>query len=202
MLRGIAGFEPVSSGEIRVNGTVVSTPSYTLPPEQRRIGMVFQDFALFPHLNCARNIAFGLHHLARTERRRRVDEMLEMTGLTAAAKLYPAELSGGQQQRVALARALAPNPELLLLDEPFSNLDLELRERLCTEVRDILKLNNATAVIVTHDQHEAFAIADEVGIIASGALQHCAHFAAITTGQRHHSYIARMRCFNCSHHIG
>jgi iron(III) transport system ATP-binding protein len=171
LLRGIAGFEPVSSGEIRVNGTVVSTPGYTLPPEQRRIGMVFQDFALFPHLNCARNIGFGLHHLARTERRRRVDEMLEMTGLTAAAKLYPAELSGGQQQRVALARALAPNPELLLLDEPFSNLDLELRERLCTEVRDILKLNNATAVIVTHDQHEAFAIADEVGIIASGALQ-------------------------------
>lgn len=171
LLRGIAGFEPVSAGEIRINGTAVSTPGFTLPPEQRRIGMVFQDFALFPHLNCARNIGFGLHHLPRLERRRRVTEMLEMTGLTDAAKLYPAELSGGQQQRVALARALAPHPELLLLDEPFSNLDLELRERLCTEVRDILKRNNATAIIVTHDQHEAFAIADEVGIIAAGALQ-------------------------------
>jgi len=171
LLRGIAGFEPVSAGEIRINGTVVSRPGFTLPPEQRRIGMVFQDFALFPHLNCARNIGFGLHHLPRPERRRRITELLEMTGLTEAAKLYPAELSGGQQQRVALARALAPNPELLLLDEPFSNLDLELRERLCTDVRDILKRNNATAVIVTHDQHEAFAIADEVGIIAAGALQ-------------------------------
>lgn len=171
LLRGIAGFEPVSAGEIRINGTAVSTPGFTLPPEQRRIGMVFQDFALFPHLNCARNIGFGLHHLPRLERRRRVTEMLEMTGLTDAAKLYPAELSGGQQQRVALARALAPHPELLLLDEPFSNLDLELRERLCTEVRDILKRNNATAIIVTHDQHEAFAIADEVGIIAAGAMQ-------------------------------
>jgi iron(III) transport system ATP-binding protein len=171
LLRGIAGFEPVCAGEIRINGAAVSKPGYSLPPERRRIGMVFQDYALFPHLTCGRNIAFGLRHLARAERRRRVDEMLDMVGLTETAKLYPAELSGGQQQRVALARALAPSPELLLLDEPFSNLDVDLRERLCTEVRDILKRNNATAVIVTHDQHEAFAIADEIGIIAQGVLQ-------------------------------
>jgi iron(III) transport system ATP-binding protein len=171
LLRGIAGFEPVYAGEIRVSGSVVSKPGYSLPPEQRRIGMVFQDYALFPHLTCARNIGFGLRHLTRAERRKRVDQMLDMVGLTEAARLYPAELSGGQQQRVALARALAPSPELLLLDEPFSNLDVDLRERLCTEVRDILKRSNATAVIVTHDQHEAFAIADEIGIIAQGVLQ-------------------------------
>ena len=171
LLRGIAGFEPVSAGEIRINGTTVSTPTYAWTPERRRIGMVFQDYALFPHLTCARNIVFGLRHLKRAERRKRVTQMLEMVGLNDVADLYPAELSGGQQQRVALARALAPSPELLLLDEPFSNLDVDLRERLCTEVRDILKRNNATAVIVTHDQHEAFAIADEIGVIAHGALQ-------------------------------
>lgn len=171
LLRGIAGFEPVSAGEIRINGTAVSTPGFTLPPEQRRIGMVFQDYALFPHLSCARNIGFGLQRLKAAERDKRVDELLDMVGLRDAASRYPAELSGGQQQRVALARALAPNPELLLLDEPFSNLDVELRERLCVEVREILKRNNATAIIVTHDQNEAFAIADEIGIIADAALQ-------------------------------
>jgi iron(III) transport system ATP-binding protein len=171
LLRGIAGFEPVSAGEIRISGVTVSTPNYNLTPERRRVGMVFQDYALFPHLTCARNVGFGLRHLSRADRRRRVAAMLDTVGLSHAASLYPAELSGGQQQRVALARALAPNPELLLLDEPFSNLDVELRERLCSEVRDILKRNNSTAVIVTHDHHEAFAIADEIGIIAGGALQ-------------------------------
>jgi len=171
LLRGIAGFEPVSAGTIRLNGDVVSEYGFTLAPEKRRVGMVFQDYALFPHLTCERNIAFGLHDFSRGERQKRVDEMLDMVGLRESARLYPAELSGGQQQRVALARALAPNPELLLLDEPFSNLDVELRERLCAEVRDILKRNNATAIIVTHDQDEAFAIADEIGVIAAGALQ-------------------------------
>lgn len=171
LLRGIAGFEPVSAGEIRLNGVTVSTSAYAWTPERRRIGMVFQDYALFPHLTCARNIVFGLRHLTRAERRKRVAQMLEMVGLNDVADLYPAELSGGQQQRVALARALAPSPELLLLDEPFSNLDVDLRERLCTEVRDILKRNNATAMIVTHDQHEAFAMADEIGVIAHGVLQ-------------------------------
>jgi iron(III) transport system ATP-binding protein len=171
VLRAIAGFEPISGGEIRFNNHVVSRPNFTLPPERRRVGMVFQDYALFPHLTCAGNIGFGLRTLSAVERARRVDEMLEMTGLKNSAYLYPSELSGGQQQRVALARALAPNPELLLLDEPFSNLDVDLRERLCGEVRDILKRNNATAVVVTHDQHEAFAIADEIGVISDGKLQ-------------------------------
>lgn len=171
ILRAIAGFEPISQGEIRFNDQVVSRVNFTLAPERRRVGMVFQDYALFPHLTCAGNIGFGLHKLSSAERSRRVDELLEMTGLKGSAALYPSELSGGQQQRVALARALAPNPELLLLDEPFSNLDVDLRERLCGEVRDILKHNNATAVVVTHDQHEAFAIADEVGVIADGKLQ-------------------------------
>ncbi len=171
LLRGIAGFEPVSSGSIRLGGQTVSSLSINVPPELRRVGMVFQDYALFPHLTCGRNVGFGLRHLPRAERKRRVAEMLELVGLSRAENIYPSELSGGQQQRVALARALAPSPELLLLDEPFSNLDVELRERLCGEVRDILKRSNSTAVIVTHDHHEAFAIADEIGIIAEGVLQ-------------------------------
>lgn len=171
VLRGIAGFEPVAAGEIRVGGTVISRAGYTLAPERRRIGMVFQDYGLFPHLCAAHNVGFGLQKLTRAARAQRVAELLEMVGLQEAAQLYPHELSGGQQQRVALARALAPNPELLLLDEPFSNLDIDLRERLCGEVRAILKRNNATAVVVTHDQHEAFVLADEIGILAHGLLQ-------------------------------
>ncbi len=142
-----------------------------MPAEQRHIGMVFQDYALFPHLDVRRNIAFGLRGLDRAESARRVDEMLEVVGLQALGKSYPHELSGGQQQRVALARALAPKPDLLLLDEPFSNLDVELRERLGVEVRAILKQQNATAVLVTHDQYEAFAIADEIGIMHQGVIQ-------------------------------
>lgn len=171
LLRAIAGFEPISAGEIRLSDKVVSRVDLMLPPEHRRIGMVFQDYALFPHLTCAGNIGFGLRALGARERARRVDEMLEMTGLQHSAQAYPAELSGGQQQRVALARAMAPNPQLLLLDEPFSSLDVDLRERLCLEVRELLKRNNVTAVVVTHDQNEAFAIADEIGVIAEGQLQ-------------------------------
>ena len=171
VLRCIAGFEPVAGGEIRLNGKVVSRSNFSVPTEQRRVGMVFQDYALFPHLDVAANTAFGLHDLDPAQRGARVAELLETVGLAGAGGKYPHELSGGQQQRVALARALAPRPELLLLDEPFSNLDLELRERLSLEVRDILKQQNATAILVTHDQHEAFNIADVVGIMANGGLQ-------------------------------
>jgi len=170
-LRCIAGFEAVSAGAIHVNGRLVSSRDFSVPAEQRHIGMVFQDYALFPHLDVRRNIAFGLRSLDRNAVRRRVDEMLEVVGLQALDKAYPHELSGGQQQRVALARALAPRPDLLLLDEPFSNLDVELRERLSVEVRAILKAQNATAVLVTHDQNEAFAIADEIGILHQGVVQ-------------------------------
>ena len=173
VLRCIAGFEPISAGEILLNGVRVSSAGFSLAPEQRRIGMVFQDFALFPHLTVAANIGFGLHRLHRSEREPRVAELLQTVGLAEAADKYPHELSGGQQQRVALARALAPRPDLLLLDEPFSNLDVSLRERLSLEVRDILKNQNATAILVTHDQNEAFAIADEIAVMHGGEIQQC-----------------------------
>jgi len=171
ILRCIAGFEPVRAGAIRLNGRVVSGAGVMLPPEERRIGMVFQDYALFPHLPVAGNIGFGLHGAARAERAARVRELAELVGLSGELGKYPHELSGGQQQRVALARALAPRPELLLLDEPFSNLDVDLRERLSLEVREIIKASGATAILVTHDQQEAFAMADEIGILREGRLQ-------------------------------
>ncbi|HSD59639.1 MAG TPA: ABC transporter ATP-binding protein, partial [Burkholderiales bacterium] len=171
VLRCIAGFERVAAGEIRLSGQAVASPTLYLPPEKRRVGMVFQDYALFPHLSVSENVAFGLHGMPRAGRRARVEELLAVVRLAEAARKYPHELSGGQQQRVALARALAPRPDLLLLDEPFSNLDVDLRERLSLEVRDILKSQNATAILVTHDQHEAFAIADEIGIMHGGEIQ-------------------------------
>ncbi|MEX0961219.1 MAG: ABC transporter ATP-binding protein [Burkholderiales bacterium] len=171
VLRCIAGFERVIEGEIRLGGQTVSSDSVHVPPEQRRVGMVFQDYALFPHLTVEQNIGFGLRGGLARSKTARIKELLETTGLTSARGSYPHELSGGQQQRVALARALAPKPELLLLDEPFSNLDVELRERLSLEVRDILKQQHSTALMVTHDQHEAFAMADEIGIMADGRIQ-------------------------------
>ncbi|HEX6829062.1 MAG TPA: ABC transporter ATP-binding protein [Burkholderiales bacterium] len=171
VLRCIAGFERVAAGEIRLNGHTVAAPAIHLPPEKRRVGMVFQDYALFPHLTVAENVAFGLHGMTRGERRARTEELLSVVHLAETSCKYPHELSGGQQQRVALARALAPRPDLLLLDEPFSNLDVDLREKLSLEVRDILKSQNATAILVTHDQHEAFAIADEIGVMHGGEIQ-------------------------------
>ena len=170
-LRCIAGFERISAGHITVNGEDVSRPGRIVPPEQRRVGMVFQDYALFPHLTVEENVGFGLRRLDPAARTRRVSETLGMISMTRTAGRYPHELSGGQQQRVALARALAPQPELLLLDEPFSNLDIDLRERLGLEVRDILKQQNMTAILVTHDQHDAFAIADEIGIMRRGRIE-------------------------------
>jgi iron(III) transport system ATP-binding protein len=170
-LRCIAGFETISAGRIAVNGEDVSRPGVTIPPEERRVGMVFQDYALFPHLTVAENVGFGLRRLDSTARARRVAETLAVIGMPRAAGRYPHELSGGQQQRVALARALAPQPELLLLDEPFSNLDVGLRERLGLEIRDILKQQGITAILVTHDQHDAFAIADEIGIMRRGRIE-------------------------------
>ena len=171
VLRCIAGFEPIAAGSIRLAGALVSGPGAMVPPERRRVGMVFQDYALFPHLSVAENIAFGLHDLARAQRQTRTHELAELVGLGGMLKKYPHEISGGQQQRVALARALAPGPELLLLDEPFSNLDVDLRERLSLEVREIIKTSGATAVMVTHDQHEAFAMADEIGVMHEGRIQ-------------------------------
>ncbi|MEO1765816.1 ABC transporter ATP-binding protein [Thiobacter aerophilum] len=171
VLRLIAGFEEVSAGEILLDGSVVSRPGHTLPPERRQVGMVFQDYALFPHLSVEKNIAFGLSRWPAAARATRVKELLELVGLAGYARAHPHELSGGQQQRVALARALAPRPELLLLDEPFSNLDVELRERLGLELRQILKHEGMTAILVTHDQQEAFAMADEIGVMHEGRIQ-------------------------------
>lgn len=171
VLRCIAGFESVLSGTIHINENEVSNANFSMPPDKRRIGMVFQDYALFPHLDVTANINFGLHQLIKAERQSRVDEFLQIVGLIDVAKKFPHELSGGQQQRVALARALAPRPDLLLLDEPFSNLDVSLRERLSAEVRDILKDQGITAIIVTHDQHEAFTLADQIGVMNEGEIQ-------------------------------
>ena len=170
LLRAVAGLERVAAGAIRLSGHTVSDASHHVPAERRRIGMVFQDYALFPHMDVARNLAFGLQNLPRAERQHRVREVLDLVGLAGAEKRFPHELSGGQQQRVALARALAPSPQLLLLDEPFSNLDVDLRERLAFEVREILKAAGATALFVTHDQQEAFAIGDMIGVMHEGAL--------------------------------
>jgi len=172
VLRAIAGFEAVQAGSILLKERCVSSGGgVQVQPEHRRVGMVFQDFALFPHLTVAGNIAFGISSHSRQKREARVTELLAAVGLTASKDRYPHELSGGQQQRVALARALAPEPDLLLLDEPFSNLDVAMRERLGQEVRDIIKRTHTTAVLVTHDQHEAFAIADEIGVMRRGRIE-------------------------------
>ena len=168
ILRAIAGFEPLHGGSIRLDGRELTGDNQLVAPEQRGVGMMFQDYALFPHLTVERNIGFGLRRRSKLERSRRVDEMLALVGLQAERKRYPHELSGGQQQRVALARALAPSPSLLLLDEPFSNLDVDTRERLAFEVRDILKQAGLTAMLVTHNQAEAFAIADRIGVMQAG----------------------------------
>jgi len=171
LLRCIAGFEEIAGGSICLRGREVSAAGKSLAPEQREVGMVFQDYALFPHLNVAANIGFGLRTMPEAERRARIESLLATVGLATLGNKYPHELSGGQQQRVALARALAPKPQLILLDEPFSNLDVSLRERLSLEVRDILKHEGSTAILVTHDQNEAFAMADEIGVMHEGRIQ-------------------------------
>ncbi len=170
LLRAIGGFEPVRGGRILIDGRAVANDGLHLPARERGVGMVFQDHALFPHLNVADNVAFGLRGLPAAGRRQRVGELLELVGLSGLQHRWPHELSGGQQQRIALARALAPRPSLLLLDEPFSNLDTSLREAIAREVRAILRQAGATALMVTHDQQEAFAMADRVGVMVGGRL--------------------------------
>ncbi|QSP96277.1 ABC transporter ATP-binding protein [Marinobacter salinisoli] len=171
ILRALAGFLSPNTGEIRLQSQAISLPGRTLPPEKRKIGMVFQDYALFPHLTIADNVGFGLKDLAKSEKRQKVMELLKLVHLQDLADNYPHELSGGQQQRVALARALAPEPTLILLDEPFSNLDADLRRRLSLDVREILKTLGISAILVTHDQQEAFAMCDQVAVLRDGQIQ-------------------------------
>ena len=173
LLRAVAGLEAPCDGRVEVDGQLLDDPRHgvQVPAEARRIGMVFQDYALFPHLSVAANVGFGVHQLPPAQRAARVQQMLQLVGLADAAQRAPHQLSGGQQQRIALARALAPQPRLLLLDEPFSNLDVDLRERLAVEVRGILKSTGTTALFVTHDQLEAFALGDVIGVMNEGRLE-------------------------------
>jgi iron(III) transport system ATP-binding protein len=211
-LRAVAGFEPLRAGEIRIAGRVASTPTFRMAPEKRSVGMVFQDHALFPHLRVADNVGFGLGRLSGEERKRKVGQLLELTGLEGLGHRYPHELSGGQQQRVALARALAPEPAVLLMDEPFSNLDTRLRRRMGEEIRGILKERGTATLIVTHDQHEAFALADRVGLLKDGRMlqwdspyrlyhEPASHYVAAFTGRG--SYLnARVRGDSLVHALG
>lgn len=175
LLRIVAGFERPESGTVKLGERIVASPDRWVPPEQRDTGMVFQDYALFPHLDVAENVAFGLKKRQSRENsasiKERTTEAIALVGLTGLEKRYPHELSGGQQQRVALARALAPQPSLILLDEPLSNLDVQVRLRLRQEVRAILKEIGTSAIFVTHDQEEALAISDKVGVMHKGYLE-------------------------------
>ncbi|PHM45387.1 iron ABC transporter, ATP-binding protein [Xenorhabdus mauleonii] len=169
VLRAIAGFEPIYQGTIHIGGRCVAGPNIHLPPEQRNVGMVFQDYALFPHLTAAQNIAFGLRKQPKDIQQSRVHTLLELVGLLPLAHRYPHEMSGGQQQRIALARALAPQPTVLLLDEPLSSLDPANRQRLGQEVRDILHDAKQTALLVTHSEQEAELMASHIGYVKEGA---------------------------------
>ena len=171
ILRALAGFDPLINGEISLQNKIISKKGFTLAPEHRHIGLVFQDYALFPHLNVHDNISFGLKNKTKNEKTLQVNELLTMVNLQGTSEKYPHELSGGQQQRVALARALATDPQILLMDEPFSNLDTDLRKRLSAEVCEMLKKRNITGILVTHDQDEAFAISDRIAVLKDGVLQ-------------------------------
>lgn len=171
LLRTVAGFVQPSGGEVWISDIRVSDNHFVLPVEKRQVGMVFQDYALFPHLNVKQNIAFGLND--KTETATRVNELLDLFHLREFANQYPHCLSGGQQQRVAIARAMAPRPKILLLDEPFASLDMELREELATELRMIFKQEAITCIMVSHNQYEAFAMADKVGVMENGKLVQC-----------------------------
>lgn len=170
-LRCIAGLESITRGEIKLGDRLVSSASYNLGVEQRRVGYVLQDNALFPHLNVADNIRFGLRKVSAEERELRVADMLALLGLRGLERRLPQDLSGGQQQRVAIARSLAPQPDLLLMDEPFSNLDARLRTELVGELRELLKTLRITTLVVTHDQHDAFGLADRLGYMHDGRLE-------------------------------
>ncbi|MCG8324991.1 MAG: ABC transporter ATP-binding protein, partial [Thiotrichales bacterium] len=170
LLRVIAGFERPQSGEVRINGVICNDQHSQLPVEERGIGMVFQDFALFPHLSVEDNILFGLQAKSPAHRQQRLRQLCDLLRIADLLDKFPHQLSGGQQQRVAIARALAPGPRVMLLDEPFSNIDIELRGELAREIRTTLKEQGVTAIIVSHNQLESFAVADRIGVINEGRL--------------------------------
>jgi iron(III) transport system ATP-binding protein len=170
LLRLVAGLEVPEEGEIRIAGRSVAAPRSWIPPERRGVGMVFQDFALFPHMTVLSNIVYGLGSVPRSERRSRAEEMLELVGLAGYGDRFPHQLSGGQQQRVSLARALAPQPSLLLLDEPFSNLDTTLKRTLREELRDILRRTETTALLVVHDAEDVLVLADRAAVMRHGRI--------------------------------
>lgn len=170
ILRLVAGLETPTSGSIKINKETVFDSSTNLSPEKRKIGLVFQDYALFPHLNVFENIVFGLYGQSKDKQNKKVKELLEIVNMNGFEKRYPHELSGGQQQRVALARALAKEPSLLLLDEPFSNLDTSLREKMRIEIHDIIKKTGITALFVTHDQAEALCLSDKIAFLENGKM--------------------------------
>lgn len=171
LLKAIAGLLPLSAGEMCLNGVTIDNGQHWLPPEQRNIGMIFQDYALFPHLTVADNVGFGLKGFSQQEKQHRVAEMLDLVHLSAFAQRYPHQLSGGQQQRVAIARSLAYKPDLLLLDEPFSNIDTQVRHELIGEIRKLFKAQGVTAIFVTHSREEAFAFADKMAVMNHGVIE-------------------------------
>ncbi|WP_274309282.1 ABC transporter ATP-binding protein [Solibacillus daqui] len=171
ILRILAGLEYASKGSFCINDEVIFDSKTFIQPEKRDIGMVFQDYALFPHMTVGKNILFGIAHLAKEDRRKRLKEVLELVEMEDYENRYPHQLSGGQQQRIAIARALAPNPRLLLLDEPFSNLDTELQVKIRKELRDILKRANITSIFVTHDEDDAHVIADFIVKLKNGRIE-------------------------------
>lgn len=170
VLNAIAGIHKINGGEIKLGEKTLSDSSHHLPPEQRGVGIIFQDFALFPHLTVAENIAFGITKLAKSEQKKRTAELLKLIGLSEFSQRYPNQLSGGQQQRVAIARALAPSPSILLMDEPFANIDQQFKMALIEEIRGILKQQHITTIFVTHNRNEAFALADQLAVMAYGEI--------------------------------
>ena len=165
LLRVIAGFENISSGKVKLNGQTVDDTSTIIEPQERNIGIIFQDLALFPHLSCAENITFGISELSSKEKTERLDRLEKVLDIIEISKKYPHEISGGQQQRVAIARALAPQPEILLLDEPFSALDENLKEKLLADVKILLKEEKITTIVITHNIKEAFQISDKIAFL-------------------------------------
>ncbi|CAM4063646.1 ABC transporter ATP-binding protein [Vibrio neonatus] len=171
LLKAISGLLPLTRGFIELNGTVIDDGEHWVPPEQRNIGMIFQDYALFPHLTVAQNISFGIKELSQEVQKERIEEMLTMVHLQNLGDRYPHQLSGGQQQRVAIARSLAYKPDLLLLDEPFSNIDTQVRHKLIAQIRSIFKQAGVTAIFVTHSREEAFAFADKMAVMNKGVIE-------------------------------